>query len=63
MTTKEKIAYKQGGYRERYAMENGNKAVTHECQRELWTYTYPSDWDYQDANGAIYDATHGKWVN
>lgn len=61
-TGKSLQAWNQGGYRERYAMERGNKSVKFENGRELWVYTYSKWADYQDANGATYDVTNGKWI-
>ena len=29
----------------------------------LWTYSYSAARDYQDANGAVYDATENRWIN
>ena len=56
-------AWKKGGYRERYAMENG-KLYSHKDSRGhiMWEFTYETDNEYQDANGATYDLTEGRWV-
>lgn len=56
-------AWKKGGYRERYAMENG-KLYSHKDSRGhiMWEFTYGTDNEYQDANGATYDLTEGRWV-
>lgn len=60
---KELNAWTYAGWRERYAMEEGNKTVvTDDRNHELWVYTYGSEKNYQDANGATYDATEGRWV-
>lgn len=56
-------AWDNGGYRERYAMENGNRSVLYMEGRELWRFTYSKYKPHQDANGATYDATHRRWVN
>lgn len=57
-------AWETAGYRERYAMEHGRKSV-HRDKRghTLITYRYNEFMEYQDANGATYDATEGRWVN
>lgn len=56
-------AWEQGGYRERYAMERGNKATKFDNRgHKLWVFTYSKWADYQDANGATYDVTEGRWV-
>lgn len=57
--------WKQAGVRERYAMEKGRlysykeKANNH----QMWRFTYPDYYPYQDANGALFDVTEGVWVN
>lgn len=58
-----KKAYEMGGFRERYAMDNGNKAIINENGRVLWRFTYSKYKEYQDANGATYDLTAQKWIN
>jgi len=54
--------YARGGYRERYAMENGKskrvKIGDHDCIR----YHYSRKHDRQDANGATYSITAGAWI-
>lgn len=52
------------GWRERYAMQHGHAnrytdARGHICIR----FTYSTLDEYQDANGATWDATTGEWVN
>ena len=56
-------AWKDAGYRERYAMENG-RLYSHKDSRGhiMWEFTYSADVEYQDANGATYDITEGRWV-
>ena len=56
-------AYKKAGYRERYAMENGNKTIIHTYNgHTLFKFTYSRYKEYQDANGATYDATAKQWI-
>ena len=56
-------AYMVADYRERYAMEHGKKTTKKDHRGHvLWVYRYSVYDSYQDANGAIYDATEGRWV-
>ena len=50
------------GYRERYAMEHGKESRRIVGGHVLYIFRYSSEVDYQDANGATYDATRGGWV-
>lgn len=61
--TAEDRAYEAGGYRERFAMRNGKRYIRNNGNHVLWIYKFPSDYKYQDANGATYDATERRWVN
>ena len=56
-------AWKTAGVRERYAMEHGRLySRKDERGHQMWRFTY-SQWDkYQDANGATFDVTEGRWV-
>lgn len=57
-------AYESAGYREKYAMERGNKTTRFDNRgHKLWVFTYSKYTEYQDANGATYDVTEGRWVN
>lgn len=58
-----KKAYTVGGWRERYAMENGNKAVVFINGHKCYKYTYSANKEYQDANGATFDTVRGCWIN
>lgn len=63
MTTNErKEALESAGYREKYAIENGKEVVFYNRNHRMIEFRYSSDDDYQDANGATYDATEGRWV-
>lgn len=56
-------AYTEAGYREKYAMEHGKRTVKRDRRGHiLWVFTYSTDDSYQDADGATYDATEGRWV-
>lgn len=63
MTTQEKIMYNAGGYREKFAMKNGVKKEYTANGHKLYKFTYSSNIEYQDANGATYDATEKAWIN
>lgn len=58
-----KKAYAAGGFRERYAMENGNKATVYINGHKCLKFTYSANKEYQDANGATYDTARQMWVN
>lgn len=58
-----KKAYTVGGWRERYAMENGNETVIYINGHKCYKYTYSTHREYQDANGATFDTVRGCWIN
>lgn len=60
---KNKEQYEKAGWRERYAMEHGNRAVIYINGHKCLKYTYSKYWHYQDANGATYDTVTKAWVN
>lgn len=62
-STEMQTAYDVGGYRERYAMENGNKAVVYVNGHKCFKFTYSSRNEYQDANGATYDTVAKSWID
>lgn len=51
------------GYREKYAMQNGKPEKKTENGETLYIFKYSSADPYQDANGATYNATRGRWTN
>ena len=51
------------GYRELYAVINGEDHWYTENGKEYIKFTYSEDDPYQDANGAIYCVTEGRWVD
>lgn len=57
-----KEAYEKAGYRERYAMENGNRTTIYLNGNKCIKFTYSTRKDYQDANGAIYDTVRKAWI-
>lgn len=56
-------AYETAGYRERYAMENGNKSVIYVNGQKCFKFTYSKYAEYQDANGATYNTVTGRWID
>lgn len=56
-------AYNSGGFRERYAMENGNATTVYINGNKCIKYTYSPSEEYQDANGATYDTVKRQWIN
>ena len=56
-----KEAYKNGGARERYAMENGHRSTLYINGNKCYKFTYSIYDEYQDANGAIYDTILKCW--
>ena len=58
-----KKAYESAGFRERYAMENGNRATVYINGHKCIKFTYSEFIEYQDANGATYDTVRGSWID
>ena len=56
-------AYNVGGFRERYAMEHGNRTTVYINGHKCVKFTYSPRIEYQDANGAIFDTVRGSWIN
>ena len=56
-------AYKNGGARERYALENGNKSILFVRGHKCFKFTYSKRKAYQDANGATYDTVTKNWID
>ena len=56
-------AYRLAGFRERYAMEHGNRTTLYINGDKCYKYTYSTAYIYQDANGAIYNASRRAWIN
>lgn len=56
-------AYETAGCRERYAMENGNKAVIYVRGHKCFKFTYSINLEYQDGNGATYDTVTESWID
>lgn len=57
-----KAARDAAGWRERYAMENGNKNIVYINGHKCFKYTYSKYIKYQDANGATFDTVRGVWI-
>ncbi len=58
-----KQAYNNGGYRERYAMEHGNKSIIYVHGQKCYKFTYSVHAEYQDANGATYNTITKSWID
>ena len=58
-----KKAYESAGFRERYAMEHGNRTTVFINGHKCYKYTYSNTKEYQDANGATYDAVRESWID
>lgn len=56
-------AYKEAGFRERYAMKNGKKSTVYIRGHKCYKFTYSTYDRYQDANGSTYDTVEKKWIN
>lgn len=56
-------AWAAAGWRERYAMENGNRATVYINGEKCYKYTYSTRAEYQDANGATFNTVRGVWIN
>lgn len=54
--------YKNGGYRERFAMSKGNRRIVFINGHKCYRYNYAPTVEYQDANGAIYDTVTETWI-
>lgn len=57
------MAYEHGGYRERFAMENGNKTEVRVHGHKCFKFTYSPRKEYQDTNGATYDTVTKSWID
>jgi hypothetical protein len=56
-------AYRLAGFRERFAMDNGNRSTLYINGEKCYKFTYSKYKEYQDANGAIYNTVRGVWIN
>lgn len=57
-------AYQQGGFREKYAIDHAEKIERRQMgNHNLIIFRYSATDEYQDANGATWDATYKTWVN
>lgn len=57
-----RAAYSAAGFRERFAMEHGNRATVYINGHKCFKFTYSTAKEYQDANGAIFDTVRGCWI-
>ena len=58
-----KKAYESAGFRERYAMEHGNRTTVYINGHKCIKFTYSEFIEYQDANGATFDTVRGAWID
>lgn len=56
-------AYEKAGYRERYAMDNGNRNIIYIGGNKCYKFTYSEYKEYQDGNGATYDTVRECWID
>ena len=56
------LAFYAGGWREQYAIIHGTPRKEVHDGETLYTFEYSTADKYQDANGAIYNATWRTWV-
>lgn len=56
-------AWSVAGWRERYAMEHGNRATIYQNGEKCYKFTYSTANEYQDANGATYNTARRAWTN
>lgn len=56
-------AYKAAGWRERYAMQKGNKSVVYIHGEKCLKFTYDKRIAYQDENGSTYNVDRRAWIN
>lgn len=57
-----KEAWEAAGWRERFAVDNGNKTIVYANGHKCLRFTYSRYKEYQDANGAIYDTVKKQWI-
>ena len=63
LATQEQIKmYSSGGFRERYATQNGTRETEYINGEKCYIYRYGTEEEYQDANGATYNAVRGAWI-
>ena len=55
-------AYEAGGWRERYAIDNGVAIIVEYEKDVCMEFVYDKNDPYQDANGAMWDIDRGKWI-
>lgn len=55
------LARRTAGVRETYAIEHGNCSVRYIAGHKFLVFTYSKSVPYQDANGAMFDCTEGRW--
>lgn len=61
--TERRQATAAAGWRERYAMEHGTPKAQYIRGEKCYIFTYSTAAEYQDANGATYNAYRRQWIN
>ena len=56
-------AYESAGFREKFAMEHGSRRIYYSGGKKFIKFLYSKETEYQDANGATFCISTGKWVN
>lgn len=62
-TEETRAQYESAGFRERYAMEHGNRATVYINGEKCYKYTYSKHAEYKDANGATYSTARRAWID
>ena len=52
----------KAGFREMYALDNGNMTTEKIKGKTYLVFRYPESYSFQDANGAMYDIAENRWV-
>ena len=57
-----KEAWEAARWRERFAVDNGNKNIVYVNGLKCLRFTYSRYKEYQDSNGVIYDTVKKQWI-
>lgn len=58
-----RTAHAVGGWRERFAMQHGNKTIIYINGDKCYKFTYSTKEEYQDATGATYNTARRVWIS
>lgn len=56
-------AHQNGGFRERFAMDNGHKQIIFINGEKCYKFTYSSGLKFQAGNGATYNTVRNAWID